>query len=149
MAVIGAVGVAAMVLVAALVVGRRGTIDVPPGSPQATVQAYLQAISDRDRSGARAQLTDWLASNCSLVDIGLPTVERAVLVRTTTTGDRARVVVSVTERWSSGLLDLQDTTSLQTFNLERTPSGWRIRDLPWPVFACSPKAPPVTRPCHQ
>lgn len=148
-ALLGAIALGAL-LVAAVTVGRRGTVEVPPDSPQATVQAYLRAVSEGDRAAAAAQLTDWLGEHCSLAEIQFPTVQRAVLVRTDVAGDRATVIVSVTERWGDGLLELDDQTLRQRFELERTAAGWRIRVLPWPIFSCPLQTPaakqPVTEP---
>ncbi len=140
-----AVAVGAL-LVAALTVGRRNVVEVPPDSPQATVQAYLRAVSDNDRTAATAQFTDWLAEHCALTEVGFPTVQRAVLVSTDISGDRATVIVSITERWGSGLLDLDDQTMRQRFDLERTAAGWRIRVLPWPVFVCPLQTPDAKQP---
>lgn len=134
---VGVIAIAAL-LVAAWSSGRRRTADLPAGSPQATVQAYLRAVSDSDRVAARAQLADGLAQQCLLESMTFPTVDRAVLVTTTDRGDTATVVVNVTERWGSGLFDLNDATARQTFELVRTPAGWRIGTMPWPLYACSP-----------
>lgn len=162
------VAVAALVLVALVVAavlsGSGGGKAEDPGSPEATVQAYFEALVDGRRSDARATFTDELAARCpEVTDIGFSRPPRVVITGSTLDGaetvvtdigfsrpsrvvitgsrlDGAETVVDVriTMRGSDAVLVGSDDTFGEQVRLVETPQGWRISDSPWP-YVCAMK----------
>lgn len=144
--------VAGLALVAALigaaVIGsRRGTATFDEDRPEATVQRYLDALSQSRRVEALATFTDELAARCrEQVVAGYYEAEvgRAVLQSTTIVGSTATVDVAIAQRVGGGPFDLDQSTTRVQFVVEQTDEGWRFADTPWPFYSCTalaPKAP--------
>lgn len=139
-----ALGVTAALLVVALAVAvavgaGREPSRLEPGSPEAAVQTFVEALIDRRWLDARAQLTDELAARCApttLADHGRPDVARVVLVDAAVAGQTATVELDITESYGEGLFDGGESTFAETFVLTRADDGWRIAEAPWPLYGC-------------
>ena len=137
--VLGAVVGGAVVLsvIVAVATSGRSSSEFPADSPEAAVQAYLEAILDRD-----ATALDWLAddTSCETADLGLapvPDSARVVLVESDVDGDRATVEVEVSEASSGSPFDTYEFVHVEVFTLEQDDGGeWRITGAPWPLYVC-------------
>lgn len=128
-AVVGGLLLVALVLV----VTQREPAQLPPDSPQATVQAFLQSIVDG------APDTSLLAPDTCPggVDTHFHDDDRlrATVVESATDGDLAEVTLSITEFHGSGVID-DGYQHDETYRLARTADGWRITGFDWPFDAC-------------
>ncbi|MBY5162924.1 hypothetical protein [Salsipaludibacter albus] len=128
-----AIVVGALVLLAmVLVVTQRDTVTLPPDSPEATVQAFLQSMVDGD------------PDTTLLADTGCPPPRadtlgsariRASVLDTKGEGDTAVVVLEVTEQYGSAVFD-GGYGREESWRLARTPDGWRITSYDWPWDEC-------------
>lgn len=123
----GAIGLLlAGVVVTLLVTGAPETV-YPEDSPEGTVATYLRLLEDGeveqayalvsmriDREQFRQQFSNWSERS-----------HRVTLVRSSTDGDSATVVVDVST-FSGGAFGASDQTSRHTFTLERRNGSWRI-----------------------
>ncbi len=137
------VAVAALVLVALVVAavlsGSGGGKAEDPGSPEATVQAYFEALVDGRRSDARATFTDELAARCpEVTDIGFSRPSRVVITGSRLDGSDTVVDVRITMRGSDAVLVGSDDTFGEQVRLVETPQGWRISESPGP-YVCAMK----------
>jgi hypothetical protein len=142
------VGVALLTVVVALGViavlnGRNGINEYEAGTPEATVQAYFQALID-DRPDDALTLLD---SELGCKDHFRPTVRisRVVLedVSYSTDDTEATIRVQVTETWGDGLFSPDESTFTETIRLGENPDdgsddNWIITEPPWPYFDCRP-----------
>lgn len=127
-----------LAVVAGVVAATRPGPQLPAGSPEATVQDYLQRVQDHDLEGA-AQLLD-PDGDCGEDDLELssPTPEvRAVLRSTSTDADGARVRVDLVQG-GDGPFGGDGWTDEQTFDLVRHADGWVLTGVPWPLYSCDP-----------
>lgn len=128
-----AIVVGGLLLVAlVLVVTQREPVALPPDSPEATVQAWLQSLVDGDPA------TNLLDNS----DCGPPAdafVEdqrlRASVNETSVDGDTAVVELEITESYGMGVFD-DGYSRDETYDLRRTPDGWRITAFSWPWDSC-------------
>lgn len=142
--VVTAVAAVALLGFAALLSARRPTAQYAEGTPEATVQRYVQALTDGRRGDAVELLSDELQQRCDGVGswADLPELSRVVLRERVVQGDEAIVRVALTQRWGDGLLDASESTTEETFVLARSAGGWRIVEVPWPFFSCPLKVAP-------
>ncbi len=131
-AVVGAIVLAALVTVLA---GSRDPVELEPGSPEAAVQAYLDAVVDRDSDAA----VDMLAAgtSCTAEDFDNAYVGEDVHVslrEVRVLGETARVDVVITT--GSGEIIPTKWSEQQTFRLRRTGDEWLLSGTPWPIFEC-------------
>jgi hypothetical protein len=130
-------------LVAAALAGRNRPHTYPPGTPEATVQAYFQALADHRPLRAHELLSPDLQDRCGLpvaADTAHLAVVRVVLDEVDTEGDRSTVRVSVTQDWGgSSPFGSDESTTRETVQLVNAGDGWRISEPPWPYFACERK----------
>lgn len=130
--------VVAVIVAAALVtvvLSGRHTADFEPGTPEAVVQDYVDAVLDRDAEAAVRLLAP--GSPCDVEDIDRAYIDddvRVTLRDVEVSGTAARVDVSITAG-SGGLIPAQWTQEA-TFRLVRTDGDWRITGAPWPLFEC-------------
>lgn len=138
------IGIVAVLLVVASVatvlLSRREAVDRPEGSPEAAVQAYVEAVIDHDGTAILA-----------LMDPALPCTEEEVerswwdepltvtLEDARTTGDTAVVTVAITHG-STGLLPDQWSEE-QRFDLRRIDGDWVVTGEAWPWFECGMTLP--------
>lgn len=110
-----------------LVVSRGPETTYPPDSPEGTVAGFLRLLEDgeldqayalvsmqTDREQFRQQFGGWTERS-----------HRVTLVRSSTDGDSATVVVDIST-FSGGAFGASDRTSRHTFTLERRNGAWRI-----------------------
>lgn len=129
--VLAVVGVLAL-LALVVVVLQRDPVRLSTDTPEGTVQAWLQSMADDEPA------TGLLAE----VDCGLPPDHelrfdgalRAVVVESTTEGDRATIEVAITET-QGGLFD-DGWTYDATYELQRSGDGWLITGFDWPWSPC-------------
>jgi hypothetical protein len=131
--------VAAMVAMSALVLALaadRSPARLDPRVPEGVVQAYLQAVVDRDNDAAARYLDP--AGGCDAADLdrtGPVAPVRATLTRSVVEGSSARVEVELT-RGSDSPLD-SGYREASTFQLTRSGTGWVLTGSPWPLFDCA------------
>jgi hypothetical protein len=102
-----------LAVVAALVSRTRSASELQPGSPEATVQAYVDA---------------------ALAGMGMQTT-RVVLVDSSVEGSTATVRVDLVYA-SGNPFDPSEFSDRQTYHLARSGSGWVLTGVPWPLFEC-------------
>lgn len=126
------------IVVASLVtalLSMREPAELEPGSPEAAVQDYLDAVLDRDSEAAASLLA--ADSPCGVDDLDNAFVEEDVRVslRDVEVSDTtARVDVTVSA--GSGGLIASPWSEEHTFRLRRTGDEWLIIGAPWPLFEC-------------
>ena len=135
--VLGVVGaLLAVLVVVAIVLALQPADSLDPGTPEATVQNYLQAVIDSDEAEAAALMTPDLAERCGADLVALrhaPDSFRAVIVDTESLGTDAIVTVEITEGSGSGLLG-DSWTFDESFVLEPVGTEWLIAESPWPIY---------------
>jgi hypothetical protein len=134
-----------LAVVAAVISANRPTAELEPGSPEATVQAYVGAALD----GKVDEAARWLdpSGDCDVDDLthtsssGTPTV-RVVLVDSATegSGEGSTATVQVELVYSSGgPFDTSEFSDKHTYHLKRSGSTWVLTGVPWPLFGCTGK----------
>lgn len=140
---------AAAIAVAATVAALRGDEEqFEAGTPERTVQDYLQAIEDRDPTAAFAFLSPGLLARCDppreVVTQRGGTSIRATLADREVTGNTATVRVELTESFRDSPFGGGGSKQTLSFELEQVDGAWRFSQMPWPLF-CMTK-PPVRAP---
>ena len=128
-------GVVIVALVTVVVVSTSSTSTFDLGTPERTVQAYLQAALERDSETAAAFIAD--DSPCDAEDLDRAFVEegaRVELTDTTIDGNRSRVEVTVTIPSGGPFPSFWDEN--HSFRLTRTGEEWLLNGIPWPLFDC-------------
>jgi len=129
--------VVAAVIVVALVLALRPPTEFDPGTPEAAVQGYFQAVADRSRVDAKQFMTPELVERC-VADLNeirhTPDSLRVVIVATEPDGDQTLVTVEITERPASSLFLGESHTFEETLVLERSGDVWLIAEAPWPIY---------------
>ncbi len=130
-------GLAAVVVLTLVVLAVRSPAEFEPGSPEAVVQDYLQAVLAGDERTAATFFAE--DSNCTRDDFDHR--DRTSNVRITLidsevfADDEATVEVRI--RFDEGALDTLSSYDLdETFFLVREAGDWRITNSPWPLFFC-------------
>ena len=135
--VLGIVGVLLAVLVAvAIVLALQPPDQFDAGTPEATVQDYLQAVIDSDQTAAAGLMTPELVKRCG-TDLSQirrsPENFRAVIIDTEPLGDDLIVNIEITEGSGSGLLG--DSWSFdESLILIQVGDEWLIAEAPWPIY---------------
>lgn len=133
--VVGVVVVVAVV--AAVFASRRPVAQFQRGTPEWTVQAYIESLLKGDTDGAAAYLAS--DSECDAQDLDevrMADSTRVVLDDSRVEGDSARVAVEVAIS-SGGPLDGSEYRESHTFRLSRSGQEWRLTGVPWPLYDCS------------
>jgi hypothetical protein len=121
--------------VVALIV--RDPAEFDPGTPEATAQAYAQAVIDGDETAAMGYLTAELEDECTRSELGsayVPESVRVGLAATRIEGDTAEVDLTI-EEGGGGLGD--DYTHEVTLYMVRSGDTWLISEAPWPMEYCA------------
>ena len=135
--VLGIVGVLlAVLVVVAIVLALQPPEQFDAGTPEATVQSYLQAVADSDQTAAARLMTPDLAKRCG-ADLSQirrsPESFRAVILDTEPLGDDLIVNIEITEGSGSGLFG--DSWSFdESLILIQTGDEWLIAEAPWPIY---------------
>lgn len=136
--------VGAVIALAVLVVWlstSRSTTELAVGSPERTVQSYLEALTRHDAVEAARYLDP--SSGCEVADLeqdGLPQGLRVTLADSTvaigTGAPSARVTVLA--RFGDSPLGGSGpgTSETHLFQLTRPGQQWLISGTPWPLYAC-------------
>ena len=126
-----------LVAITVILLVVRSPAEFEPGTPEAVVQDYLQAVLDGDTSTALELLA--ADSDCSRDDFirfrDEATNVRITLTDTTDLGDEALVDVRI--RYDDvGLDELSSYDLDESFTLLAEDGDWRITGAPWPLFFC-------------
>ena len=125
-----------VVLIAALVfiASRGGSSRFDAGSPEATVQSYLQAMVDRDNDRALSYFEPETKCDSSDLDRQYLSPDlTADLLDSSITGDRAQVKIRI--RYADSDL-FGGWSEDHTIGLTRISGMWKITGVPWPLFEC-------------
>lgn len=126
----------AVVVVVAIVLALQPPKQFGIGTPEATVQDYLQAVIDGDQSEVALLMTPELLERCGNDLIQLrhsPDSFRAVIVDTNPIGDRTAVSVEITEGSDGGIFSSSWTFD-ETLIVAHDGDGWLIAEPPWPIY---------------
>jgi hypothetical protein len=131
--------VAAIAVIAALalVLAAQPPKVFDPGTAEATVQGYFQAVVDRSRLDAERFMAPDLVERCraALSQIrDAPDSLRVAIVNTESDGRRVAVTVEITERSASSLFLGESHTFQETLVVERIGDIWLIAEAPWPIY---------------
>lgn len=129
------VGVIVLASLVTVLGGWSDPAELEPGTPEAAVQAYLDAVVDRDSDAAVAMLP--AGSDCTAADFDNAYVGEDVHVslrEVRVLGETARVDVVITT--GSGEIIPTEWSEQQTFRLRRTDDEWLLSGTPWPIFEC-------------
>lgn len=135
---------AAVVLVVLTVVALlREPVELEEGSPEGTVQAYLQAIADEDYNTAHSQLSPSLMEDCTVADIaaaGPYETFTATLGDVEEVGGTTLVSVSIRTGSDPGFGSTGYSFDPGPFSLEQESGRWVITVVTWPyfIYACAP-----------
>lgn len=132
------IGVVVLVaVVAGIVAATRPSNEFQPGTPEAAVQGFVQALIDGDASEAADFLAS--ASDCDVGDVerarGLDPA-RVLLQNAETENGTVRVTVDVVTGSGGGPFDLEEYSQSHTYVLVQEGEEWRITNEPWPLFSC-------------
>jgi hypothetical protein len=131
-----------LLVVAAVFAANRAPDSYPVGSPEATAQAYFQALIDEQPLAIHQLFSDELQDRCdppTAADVSFVDVSRVTLDQVETDGDSSTVRVSVTQDFGGSPFGPEENTSDETLHLTRIDGSWRISTLPWPFFVCQRK----------
>lgn len=137
---IGGLAVVGLVVAASLLAGRTPE-PLDPGTPEGTVQGYLQAVAERDFVAAHRYLDPTLGEKCSVSDFRaayLPERWSATIDSVELAGTETVVTVSIEESYG-GPFDGGSYVHDEILYLETGADGWRLSQSPWPAFYCEGK----------
>jgi len=128
----------AVLIAIGFALSTSGVTEYEDGTPEATVQGYLNAVLDGDERAASTYLSAELLERCeddSFIRFRDETSARIALTDTRVTGAAAVVEVRVSEG-SYGLFDSSDYSHDEIYRLIQTEDGWLIDQLSWPWYGC-------------
>lgn len=129
-------GLLLLAVVAAILSVTRDRAPYPEGTPEATVQAYVEAAVAGDGQAAVTYLDPAGGCTAQHVEEGwISPGVRVVLRESSTDGERATARVDVVSG-SGGLLGASEWSEEQTFELRLVEGRWLITGAPWPAYAC-------------
>jgi hypothetical protein len=133
------------VVAAGAIVASSGDPQSFPGdAPEATVQRFVRGLVEGDDDRALSALDGDLAERCrdDVAERRFGTPARVVLEGAQIDGTQAIVRIAVTDRRGGGLLDRDEFHGIERVDLRRGGEGWRISDVPWPLYSCSDEPQP-------
>ena len=134
-------GLAVLVIVAAIVVAFRSPAHFEPGTPEAVVQEYIEAVLDEDAAAARELLTQAMQSRCQLSDLERRYIRaeqsRILLVDSSIEDNEARVELEFTAAYGDDPFDIYESSFKEKFKLRDVDGEWRIASAPWPYYRCA------------
>lgn len=129
-ALFGLIAIAALLFVAS----RSENADFELGSPEATVQSYLEAMVDRDNDLALSYFESNTKCDSSDLDRQYFSPDLTVdLLQSSINGDRAQVKIRI--RYSNDDL-FGGWSEDHTIALIKSGSDWKIAGTPWPLYEC-------------
>lgn len=129
--------VAAIAIVALIVVlaSRQSTTQLDQGTPEAAVQQYLQAVSDRNFDQALEFLSE--DSKCTVEDFDRAYIQESLRIGLTETStNQETAVVTVSIQSSNGDPFGGTYTEERNFRLVNSDGEWKITGTPWPNYEC-------------
>lgn len=123
-----------VLLALALLALFREPLELDPNTPEGTVQAFLQAVSDGDFATAHGLLSAEIRGKCDVSDIFIDEGDfSATLGSVEEVGDSVRI--DVTLRFpNTGGLGGGYSYSPGPYTLDMEDGAWVISDVPWPYF---------------
>ncbi|MEA2000962.1 MAG: hypothetical protein U9N84_03620 [Actinomycetota bacterium] len=138
---IGFLVMVAVIVALALAGGNIRTYD--PGTPEATAQAYIQALFEEDTDTAFGYLSPELQAKCEPKDIELWWVRRADSAsfdEVRSDGDHAEIELRLkSSDYDLGIFpfDNYDYSRETELELDRLDGEWVITDATWPLAGCT------------
>lgn len=129
--------VAAIAIVALIVVlaSRQSTTQLDQGTPEATVQQYLQAVSDRNFDQALEFLSE--DSKCTVEDFDRAYIQESLRIGLTeSSANQETAAVTVSIQSSNGDPFGGTYTEERNFRLVNSDGEWKITGTPWPNYEC-------------
>ncbi len=130
-------------IIVALLLARDDVRSYEPGTPEATAQAFIQAMFDEDVEAARNFLSAELQRECRGDDLNLWWVRNADSARFDSvdiSDDTADIEVSlITTEYEPGFFPFSDHdySSETEIELERHDGTWVITNATWPLSGCT------------
>ena len=129
--------IVSLAILVAIAIGLRGAPEYPPGSPEATLQEFLQAGLDGDEDAAVAALVDDARDECDRqirLDTGDRTSPGTGFELDRMTLDDATATAEVTLRHADAADPFDGTTRRADlrFELVEVDGEWRIAEADWP-----------------
>lgn len=122
-----------LAVVAGVMAGTREPPNLDPSTPDGTAQLLALAVIEGDDEEAVTYLDPALGCTTPLPEVYRPTRMSLAVVDTTIKGDRATVVLNVTES-SGGLLSSYDHR--EVIELKADGDRWLATGHPWPIYSC-------------
>jgi hypothetical protein len=143
--IIGSGAALGVLLIAAIAIALiKDAVVLPEGSPERTVQIYLEAVSDDDIEAARAMLSTEFRERCTLEEMfsrsfGRQSLEdsRVTYDKTNYADDKAFVVFEVTQTRNSGPFGIDEFSHDEQYALVREEGEWRLSASAWPYHNCA------------
>lgn len=139
------VGVILVAVAAVVVSSVREPAVLPEGTPEATVQRYLQAVADGDREDVLETYTPDLRRRCEGEQGPEPrpplpeermSFDADLLEVRELDGDRADVEVRISEFSGEPPFGGGGYDHTEVLRVERVDGGWGIADASWPYYVC-------------
>ncbi len=127
-----------LAIIAAVVSAGRSAPQFAAGSPEATVQTYLDAALDGRHADA-ARLLD-PSGDCGVEDLeraSYPGLGRTRVVLLDSSVESTSATVEVEVVFSTGdAFSGSEYTETHTYRLMRSGSTWVLAGTPWPLYEC-------------
>lgn len=106
------------------------------GTPEATVQSYLQAVTDGRNDEAASYFAT--SSKCTADDIDRAYIDEnlQVLLEKTSFGSGNTAIVYISVQRSDGPLMTDLYQENQSFRLIKESGIWKMAGIPWPLYDC-------------
>ena len=124
--------VVVLAIVAAVVSANRQGPSLDPATPEGVVQLYIKAMFSDDPSAGVKYLDPALGCSDPLPEMYLGDASRVAVIKTTTTGDTAKVELRIEEGSGIGGSYSHD----EPFALRREGDTWLIVEEAWPLYGC-------------
>ena len=106
------------------------------GTPEATVQSYLQALNDGRSEDAAALFAS--KSSCTVEDIDRAYIDKNAQVsldKTVMTNSTSAIVYVSIQRNDAPLI-ADPYTESQDYRLTKEDGIWKLSGIPWPLYDC-------------
>ncbi|MCP4304579.1 MAG: hypothetical protein GY788_06840 [bacterium] len=133
----------ALALIVALALARSNVRSYEAGTPEATAQAFIQALLDEDPETARGFLSDDLKTKCEPHDLDLWWVQHtdtAVFDEVRIESTHADIEISLLSNdYEFGIFpfDNYDYSRETELELDRIADEWLVTDATWPLAGCT------------
>ena len=125
----------AIISVIVVLASRQPTTQLDEGSPEAAVQQYLQAVSERKFDEALEYLSE--DTKCTVEDFDRAYIQDSLRIGLSeSSGNQTTAVVTVSIQSSNGDPFGGTYTEERNFRLVNADGEWRITGTPWPNYEC-------------